>query len=161
MIRRGGRNRRLWVWRGAAACCVLSSAICAISLFRLCGLQARPIIVSFSGGAIGFGFQGTNDPKWVVSPFRWDWEKRDIRVDLLPQYAKSGAPWFLHMVSVPLWPLIVVSGFVSWRLWPRHSTAERPCERCGYELEGLEPARAVPSKCPECGAEIGSRRVRE
>jgi hypothetical protein len=51
-----------------------------------------------------------------------------------------------RIVGTPLWPLLLILGFLSWRLAPRKSLTTGLCPHCRYDLRATQS-----STCPECG----------
>jgi predicted RNA-binding Zn-ribbon protein involved in translation (DUF1610 family) len=109
---------------------------------------AAPLAISLTRGSLfiyiyrGDTTEADVTARWVfywtpphghVSAFR---SLVTIRIENAPHLA---------LLIVPLWPVVVVSGFIAWRRRPRATRASR-CASCGYDL------RATPDRCPECGA---------
>jgi hypothetical protein len=81
-------------------------------------------------------------PSWFdagVCPFEWA---------LVPAIDHD-VGWSSYKIIVPLWPVLGVSLFATWRVSKREQLARRgACRSCGYDRRGL----ADDAKCPECGA---------
>ncbi len=78
-------------------------------------------------------------------------------VALAYEYAMR-VPWIVYVVILtPVVSIWILCARGRWRRrlsdWIRHeSLAVRCCPGCGYDLQGLSPARAGLTICPECDA---------
>jgi hypothetical protein len=111
-----------------------------------------------AGGAFSMEWM-VRSPNGSLSGFgnpRREFLPRDAyKLSLWPRYAASGT---YRVLVVPLWPLMLGGGLISWRLvvlFRRHSDPSL-CRACGYARAGL--ARGSP--CPECGRASLLARVR-
>jgi hypothetical protein len=92
--------------------------------------------------------RGFDAPRWAQAVgFDWRWETQVINL--------GGAPYtaYTHRerdLSIPFWPLIVITATTGWLLGRRNWIVRRrvingQCPACGYDV------RATPDHCPECG----------
>jgi hypothetical protein len=136
------------------------SAVALTSVFYRAAVVGTPFNRAWqvAGGAFSMEWM-VRSPNGSLSGFgnpRREFLPRDAsKLSLWPRYAASGT---YRALVVPLWPLILVGGLLSWRLrvlFRRHSDPSL-CRGCGYPRTGL----ATGTPCPECGRATLLARVR-
>jgi hypothetical protein len=91
------------------------------------------------------------------SGLRW-WYRRGMTISTTgtvttssvpPSITTASAASIRRILTLPLWPLVLLSALIAARSWRRHLRFRAPgeCRMCGYDRRGLPPH----SPCPECG----------
>lgn len=117
-------------------------------------------LIDLQRGAVHYAYAGaylSHDDGPMVNPFPRNvsavtWLPAELRVEWWP---RTG-PRYNPEVTLPLWPLPVLSGIGWWLLFRARRQREHVeraglCPVCQYDL------RATPGRCPECGTEWEGR----
>lgn len=130
----------------------VSSHCCDIKISWIS--SANSVQAQAKGGSVWVGMidNRTSKPHGYSKGFAMDISLVEPTIEIVLGYKKVapgaisvGVPFFLVALAITI-------SYNAYRMiifWLRHSKAHPQCEKCGYDLSGIQSNR-----CPECGASI-------